>query len=128
MPYHVSKAEFGRLVEQALAELPAQFAEALEEVPVEIRDRPSRWLLEREGIEDGRSLLGIYQGANLLNRIEAEGRGSPVPNHILIFQDNIERMSRNEEDLVREIRITVLHELGHHFGLDEDDLEELGYE
>ncbi len=128
MPYHVSKAKFAQLVEQALAELPEQFAEFLEEVPVQIETRPSKRLLRSMGMDDDELLLGLYQGANLENRVEAEGRGSPMPNHILIFQEDIELVSDSEADLVREVRTTVLHEIGHHFGLDEDDLERLGYQ
>jgi predicted Zn-dependent protease with MMP-like domain len=127
MAFHVSKERFARVVEQALAELPPQFAEHLEEVPVQIELRPSRRLLRSMGMEDDELLLGIYQGASLLNRAETEGRGSPAPNHILIFQEDIELVSDSEQDLVREVRTTVLHEIGHHFGMDEDDLDELGY-
>jgi predicted Zn-dependent protease with MMP-like domain len=127
MPCHVSKAEFARYVEQALAELPEPFASALEEVPVQIEQRPSRRLLRSLGMDEDELLLGLYQGANLLNRSEVEGRGSPVPNHILIFQEDIELASDSREQLVQEIRTTVLHELGHHFGMDEDDLEDVGY-
>ena len=128
MAYHVSKAKFGQLVERALAELPEQFAELLEEVPVQIETRPPKRLLRSLGMDDDELLLGLYQGANLENRVEVEGRGSPVPNHILIFQEDIELVSETEADLVREVRTTVLHEIGHHFGLDEDDLERLGYQ
>jgi predicted Zn-dependent protease with MMP-like domain len=127
MAFHVSKERFARLVEQALAELPAQFAEHLEEVPVQIELRPSARLLRSMGMDDDELLLGLYQGANLLDRAELEGRGSPAPNHILIFQEDIELVSDSEADLIREVRTTVLHEIGHHFGMDEDDLDELGY-
>jgi predicted Zn-dependent protease with MMP-like domain len=127
MAFHVSKERFARLVEQALAELPAQFAEHLEEVPVQIELRPSRRLLRSLDMEEDELLLGIYQGASLLNRAEAEGRGSPAPNHILIFQEDIELVSDSEDELVREVRTTVLHEIGHHFGMDEEDLDALGY-
>ena len=127
MPYHVSKAKFAQLVERALAELPEQFAEALEEVPVQIEQRPSKRLLRSMGMEDDELLLGLYQGADLMNRAEVEGRGTPMPNHILIFQEDVELVSDTEADLIREVRTTVLHEIGHHFGLDEDDLERLGY-
>jgi predicted Zn-dependent protease with MMP-like domain len=51
-----------------------------------------------------------------------------MPNHILIFQEDIELVSDTEADLVREVRTTVLHEIGHYFGMDEDDLERLGYQ
>jgi predicted Zn-dependent protease with MMP-like domain len=127
MPFHVSKDRFARLVERALDELPPQFAAHLEEVPVQIERRPTRRLLKNLGMDDDELLLGVYQGASLLDRAESEGRGSPVPNHILIFQEDIELVSDSEADLVREVRTTVLHELGHHFGMDEDDLDALGY-
>jgi predicted Zn-dependent protease with MMP-like domain len=127
MAYHVSKERFAQLVEQALAGLPPQFAEHLEEVPVQVELRPSRRLLRSMGMDDDELLLGIYQGASLLNRAEVEGRGSPAPNHILIFQEDIELVSDTEQDLVREVWTTVLHEIGHHFGMDEEDLDGLGY-
>jgi predicted Zn-dependent protease with MMP-like domain len=127
MPYHVSKSEFARLVQQALSELPQQFARFLEEVPVEIRDRPSPKLLRKLGMDQDDLLLGLYQGPSLMDRSEVEGRGTPTLNHILIFQEDIELVSDNEQDLIREIRTTVLHEIGHHFGMTERDLDELGY-
>ena len=127
MACHVSKAEFARYVEQALAELPEPFASLIEEVPVQIEQRPSARLLRSLEMDEDGLLLGLYRGASLLNRVEAEGRGSPVPNHILIFQEDVELASDSEADLVREIRTTVLHELGHHLGMDEDDLDEIGY-
>jgi predicted Zn-dependent protease with MMP-like domain len=127
MAYHVSKADFARYVEQALAELPEQFASALDVVPVQIEQRPSRRLLRSLGMHEDDLLLGLYQGANLIERVEREGFGSPTPNHILIFQEDIETVSDTQAELIREIRTTVLHELGHHFGMDEDDLDELGY-
>jgi predicted Zn-dependent protease with MMP-like domain len=128
MPYSVSKAEFARLVENALSELPSPFAEFLEEVPVQIQDHPSRALLRSLGLEDDELLLGLYQGANLAERSELEGRGTPMANHILIFQEDIELVSETEADLIREVRTTVLHEIGHHFGMSEQDLEQLGYD
>jgi predicted Zn-dependent protease with MMP-like domain len=128
MAYHVSKAKFASLVERALAEVPEQFAQFLEEVPVQIETRPSKRLLRSLGLEEDELLLGLYQGANLENRVEIEGLGTPMPNHILIFQEDIELVSDSEADLVHEVRTTVLHEIGHHFGMDEDDLERLGYQ
>ncbi len=127
MPFHVSKTQFAKLVEQALLGLPEQFREFLEEVPVQIEPRPSPRLLHSLGLKDDELLLGLYQGANLMDRSESEGRGSPIPNHILIFQEDVELVSDSEADLIREVRTTVLHEIGHHFGMDEQDLDELGY-
>ena len=127
MAYHVSRERFAELVEQALEELPPQFAEFLEEVPVQIEDQPSPQLLKQLGLDEDELLFGVYQGASLMTRAESEGRGTPMPNHILIFQDDIEEVCQNEDELIDEVRTTVLHEIGHHFGMDEDDLDELGY-
>jgi predicted Zn-dependent protease with MMP-like domain len=125
MAHHVSKAKFSNLVEQALAELPPEFAAALEEMSVEIRDRPTRAQLKSVGLKSDELLLGLYHGVSRLNRsVEHSGR---MPDVIYIFQEDVEQVCNTEQDLVREVRTTVLHELGHHFGLDEDDLDKLGY-
>jgi predicted Zn-dependent protease with MMP-like domain len=130
MAYHVSKARFAQLVEQALAELPPQFARFLEEVPLEIQDRPSRKLLRSLGMDEDELLLGLYQGHALTDRGVEYSAGMPgdrALDVVYVFQEDVEEVCDNEEDLKREVRITVLHEIGHHFGLDEDDLEKLGY-
>ena len=126
MAHHVGKDRFARLVERALAELPAQFAEFLEEVSVEVRDRPTPRELRQVGLKRDELLYGLYHGRALTERsIEDSGR---LPDVIYIFQEDHELVAENEADLVREVRTTVLHEVGHHFGLDEDDLERLGYQ
>ena len=125
MAYHVSKAQFGELVEQSLAELPEEFAEFLEEVPIEVRDQPSAAQLSRAGVGRGGLLLGLYVGRpRTLRSVEDSGA---IPDVIYIFQQPIEAVCHNEQELVRQVRVTVLHEIGHHFGLNEDDLERLGY-
>ena len=125
LPYHVSKQRFGELVEEALAQLPEQFAEFMEEVPVEIRQRPTSRQVGRLGKRGGGTLLGLYVGRPLTERsVEESGR---MPDVIYIFQGGIEDVCKSEEELVEQVRTTVLHEIGHHFGMDEDDLTELGY-
>ena len=125
MPCHVSKEDFARLVEEALAELPAQFAEVLEETRVEIRERPTLKQLKDAGLADDELLFGLYCGVPLLDRsVEHSG---VMPEVIYIFQEDHELVAENRDELKREVRTTVLHEIGHHFGMDEDDLERLGY-
>ena len=125
MAYRVSKPQFGRLVEQALDELPPNLAAFLEEVPVEVRERPTAAQLQSVGVRGQGLLLGLYHGRPLTRRsIEDSGR---MPDVIYIFQDSIERVSRTERELIDQVRKTVLHEIGHHFGLDEDDLSNLGF-
>ena len=125
MPHHVSKARFAELVERAAATLPAQFASALAEVPIEIRNRPSPRMLRSLGLEDDELLLGLYHGRPRTERsVEDSGR---LPDVIYIFQEDVELVSESEQDLIEQVRTTVLHELGHHFGMSEEDLDELGY-
>ena len=126
MAYRVSKAHFATLVEQALADLPSQFAEFLEEVPIEIRDRPTAAELKRLGLKRHDLLLGLYHGRPLTQR-SVEHSGT-LPDLIYIFQEDIEEVAGSEADLVEQVRTTVLHEIGHHFGLSEEDLDRLGYQ
>lgn len=125
MAHHVSKSKFAELVERALAELPEPFDQALEEVPIEIRDRPTREQLEQLGLKSRDLLLGLYHGRPRTERSVEDGWR--MPDVIYIFQEDVELVSKDEDDLVRQVRTTVLHELGHHFGMSEEDLDELGY-
>jgi predicted Zn-dependent protease with MMP-like domain len=123
--HHVSKAHFASLVERALAGLPRPFSKVLEEVPVEIRARPTRRELRELGLKEDELLLGVYHGRPLTERsVQDSGR---LPDVIYIFQEDVELCCDSEEELVREVRTTVLHEIGHHFGMDEEDLDKLGY-
>src|SRR5688500_1196215 len=98
MPHHVSKAKFAELVERAVQALPAQFADALNEVPIEIRDRPSRKMLRSLDLEDDELLLGLYHGRPRTERsVEDSGR---LPDVIYIFQEDVELVSESEADLV----------------------------
>ena len=125
MPYHVSKQRFAKLVEEALRELPQPFAQHLEEVSVEIKDRPTQKQLKDQGLEEDELLLGLYVGHPMTQRsVEFSGM---LPDAVYIFQEDVELVSESEKDLIQQVRITVLHEIGHHFGMDEDDLDELGY-
>jgi len=125
LPYHVSKQRFAKLVEEALRELPQPFAQHLEEVSVEIKDRPTQKQLKDQGLEEDELLLGLYVGHPMTQRsVEFSGM---LPDAIYIFQEDVELVSESEKDLIHQVRITVLHEIGHHFGMDEDDLDEIGY-
>ncbi|HLL87834.1 MAG TPA: metallopeptidase family protein [Tepidisphaeraceae bacterium] len=125
MAYHVSQVRFGQLVERALAELPEQFEQFIEEVPVEIQSRPTARQLKSVGLGKRDLLLGLYQGRPRTRR-SVEDSGA-MPDVIYIFQEDVELCSDSEEQLVEQVRTTVLHEIGHHFGMSEADLDELGY-
>ena len=126
MPYEVSDVEFAQLVEQAITQLPGRWRlTIMGEVPVRIEPRPAPRLLRELGMSDDELLLGLYQGTPVTERhIEDNAR---LPDAITLFKEDIEDVSSSRADLVDQVRITLLHELGHFFGLDEDDLDRLGY-
>jgi predicted Zn-dependent protease with MMP-like domain len=122
----LSAREFEAVVQQALTDIPERLARYLQDVCVDIERMPSRDDLEAAGIEDPEELLGMYHGTPLTERgLEQDMH---LPDRITIYQRNLERLCDNREELILEIRLTVFHEIGHHFGLDEDELAELGYE
>ena len=113
----------GDEVEATLAELPSSFTDRLGPVTILIEPRPSRELVER-GV-DAR-LLGLFEGAT---SEELSGADAPLTTtRILIFSHNLRAAFEDEAKLREEVRITVLHEIGHFFGLEEDDMERLGLE
>ena len=125
MAHRVSKQRFGELVEEALAEVPEPFAGYLEEVVVEVRQQPSEKQAKSLGTRSGNLLLGLYHGRpRTMRSVEDSGT---LPDVIYIFQDSIEQVAQSEAELIEQVRTTVLHEIGHHFGMDEDDLDEVGY-
>jgi predicted Zn-dependent protease with MMP-like domain len=115
----VSDDEVERIALETLAELPANIRTHLEKVPMLIDTAPSEALVA-DGL-DPRS-LGLFQGSPL----PESGGGTPTVTNILLFKTNLARFAEDEDHLVEEIRITVLHETAHYFGLDEEDLEKLG--
>ncbi|MCZ2400816.1 MAG: metallopeptidase family protein [Phycisphaerae bacterium] len=120
----MTSSEFDRAVKDALREIPAEFRAYLDNVVIEVRDRPDRRLMREHDVPD--DILGLYIGVPLEDKA-LEG-GLPMPDRVLIFRETLLDMCASREELIEEIRITVLHEIGHHFGLDEERLEELGYD
>jgi len=126
MPTEVSSAEFDRMVADAIASLPARFRSALDVVRVEVRDRPTRKELRSVGLADDELLLGLYVGVPLTER-SVDG-GPTLPDVIYLFREDLEDACDDAAQLAEEVRVTLLHELGHYFGLDEDGLAAVGYD
>ncbi|HVE75741.1 MAG TPA: metallopeptidase family protein [Actinomycetota bacterium] len=121
----ISRKDFESVVEETLDALPESIAEAMSNVQVVVEDRPPADLdFELEGGTEG--LLGLYQGIPLTGRTDANYYGV-LPDRITLFQRNLERIASSDEHLRSLIRETVIHELAHHFGIDDDRLEELGW-
>jgi predicted Zn-dependent protease with MMP-like domain len=118
----VSPFEFERLVEQALAELPKRFADLLQNVAVIVEAEPSEEdldALDDEAYEAGHELLGIYRGVPRTRRTHDM---VALPDQVAIFRGPILRIARSNHEIVQEVRDTVVHELGHYFGLSDADM------
>jgi len=115
---NISRPEFESVVEEALDELPEQFASLLENIVVVVEEEPTADDLDV--LEDGHNeLLGIYRGTPMTRRTYDM---MLLPDQIAIFRGPILRVTRNRSDAVRQIRQTVIHELGHYFGLGDDEM------
>jgi predicted Zn-dependent protease with MMP-like domain len=111
------------LVERAVANLPDEFQERLENVDVVVEDWPSPQLLRRMGLRSKYALLGLYQGVPLTER--GGHYGLVPPDKISIFQGPIEAVCRRDADIVDQAGKVVRHEIAHHFGIDDARLKEL---
>lgn len=111
---------FELLVQEALASIPAEFHDYMQNVAVLIEGEPDEETLKRVGTKEGHILLGLYQGVP----ITGEGyQPSLFPKSITIYQDNIEYYCHNDSQRIRDqVRKTVLHEVAHHFGIDHEEM------
>jgi predicted Zn-dependent protease with MMP-like domain len=120
----VNRPRFERLVAEALDSLPSEFQEKLENVDVVIRPWPTREELRRMGLSPGQTLFGLYEGVPLTKRTSRYGM--VLPDRITIYQGPIEAYCRTAEEVRRKVRQVVMHEMGHHFGISDERLRELG--
>ncbi len=125
-PFRVTDAEFLSLVEEAIGDLPEDFRASLENLDIVVEPIPDDETLAGDPPLSP-VILGLHVGTPADER-PPSGAGGQLPNVIFLFQRNIERASRDHDHLVEEIRITLLHEIGHYLGLDEDEVEERGLE
>ena len=114
---------FERLVEQALAGIPSPFRECLAEVAIVIDDEPTNDQLADNDLEPDDGLYGLYEG---VPRTEYGADWITAPNRITLFRLALEEDFPDPDELAQEVRITVIHELAHHLGIDDDRLGELG--
>ncbi|WP_194785570.1 metallopeptidase family protein [Actinomyces haliotis] len=127
-PVHLSPEDFEAAVDDALDAIPEDLASRMDNVVVLVEEEPEAELLTPDDHdEDGLpTLLGLYDGVPLTER--DEGWNLVLPDRILIFKGPLERWCRTRGELVDEITVTVLHEVGHHFGIPDERLHELGWE
>ena len=115
--------DFERLVARALAEIPDEIRGHIENVDVVVEDWPSATQAAAAGIKDDELLLGLYEGVPLTERAEY---GMVLPDKITLFKSAIEAVCTGDEEIVEEVKETVVHEVAHHFGIGDRRLEEMG--
>jgi len=115
MAVEMSRERFEELVSEALDEVPPEFARAMDNVVV----------LVEEFNDEAPDILGLYHGVALTERTSSYG--GVLPDRISIYRQPILSMCEDEDEVVEEVLITVVHELGHHFGIDDARLHELGW-
>jgi predicted Zn-dependent protease with MMP-like domain len=117
----MTRRRFEQLVAEALATIPQRFRKAMANIAIVVEDEPSRELLDTMDLEADDTLLGLYQGIPLTER--SWSYGNALPDRILLFQGPLERDADDEDDLVIAVGETLIHEIGHYFGLSEEEIE-----
>jgi predicted Zn-dependent protease with MMP-like domain len=119
----MTRDEFRALVDEALLLIPENFREAMQNIAIVVEDEPSARALADVGLEPPDTLLGLYEGTPLTERQWAHGNA--LPDKITLFQRPIEEASEDREDTIVAIAETLIHEVGHYFGLSEEEIEEI---
>ena len=113
-------SKFRKLVEEALDGLPEEFTKRLENVAVVVEDFPSDYQLKKSKLPPWALLLGLYEGVPQTKR---GAYYTALPDKITIFKNAILKISQTEEQVRAQVRATVIHEIGHHFGLSDEDMK-----
>ena len=120
-PLTIPEPEFQALVQEALDGLPDEYAKLITNVAVVVEEEPSPEVLADLEMEADEDLLGLYQGLSL-DKESFFQAGGQLPAKISIYRGPILRLCRTKSEVVQEVRDTVVHEIGHHFGFDDDEM------
>ncbi len=119
----MERRRFEQLVRQAMNELPDAFLDRMENVDVVVDETVTRDQLIGSGLDEDEMLLGLYEGIPLTGRYDYD---LVIPDKITLFQAPIESICKNDGEILAEVRATVIHEIAHHFGIDDESLHEMG--
>ncbi len=119
--------EFEKTVQEVFDRLPAPFREAIDNVHIVVEDRPSGETGRRVGYRPGTLLLGLYEGIPLTKRGTSYGMYAVVPDKITLYRENIRAVAPGREEMRGVIRDTLIHEIGHYFGMNERQIRAAGY-
>ena len=124
---HIERPEFERIVEETFDRLPEQFREVIENVGVVVEDYPSDETVRQLGLRSRQSLLGLYQVVPLPKRGSSYGMFPIGPDKISLYQKNIEAHCSTESQLLDKIHEVLVHEIGHYFGMSEEEIRSAGF-
>ena len=119
----MTRRDFEKLVERALKRLPRPFKEKIENIAVVVEDWADEETLAEMGIDPPDTLYGLYRGVDITHRDSSYG--NCLPDTITIYQGPIEEDCDSRQDMAEVVRETVMHELGHYFGLDDEELHRI---
>ena len=119
----MTRERFRQLVDEALLTIPERFRDAITNMAIVVEDAPTPQQLDEVGVEPPDTLLGLYEGTPLTERHWAHG--NVLPDKVTLFQRPIEDASADEDDVIIAIGETLIHEIGHYFGLSEEEIEEI---
>jgi len=123
----MDREEFEKVAQEVFDALPPPFRDAIDNVHIVIEDRPSREAGARVGYRPGTLLLGLYEGIPLTKRGTSYGMYAVVPDKITLYRENIRAIAPGEEEMRGVIRDTLIHEIGHYFGMNERQIRAAGY-
>lgn len=116
----MNSEEFEKLVSEAIDSIPPKFAKKLDNVGIVVADKPSLYQLRKSKLPQFALLFGLYEGIPLTKRGNYTG---VLPDKITIFKNSIEKVAHSPEQIKEQVRSTVMHEIGHHFGLSDEQLK-----
>ena len=123
----MERSDFETIVEQAFERLPENFKKAIENVGVVVEDYPTEEIVRHMKLPSKYNLLGLYQGVPLTSRGTWYGMSPVSPDKISLYQCNIEEQCRTESEIERAIYDVLIHEIGHYFGMNEQQIRSAGY-
>jgi predicted Zn-dependent protease with MMP-like domain len=123
----MDREEFEKVAQDVFDSLPRPFRDAIDNVRIVVEDRPSRETGSRIGYRPGTLLLGLYEGIPLTKRGTSYGMYAVVPDRITLYLENIRAVAAGDDRVREVIRDTLIHEIGHYFGMDEQQIRAAGY-
>ncbi len=121
----MKRGEFKRIAREAILRLPEMFHPHVDQIMIVLKPHASKRMLDELGVPEDEDLFGLYEGPALTER--TLGDAPELPPRITLFYEPLLDYCQTEEELIHEIQVTVLHEIGHYFGLDDPQLEALGF-